>query len=68
MKITCSIFLDLAKAFNSLNHDILLKKLEKYGIRGLPLSLIRSYLTNRKQFTIVNNTTSDINKLSRGVP
>ena len=66
-KITCFIFLDSAKAFDSLNHDTLLKKLEKYGIRGLPLSLIRSYLTNRKQFTIVNNTTSDMNKLSCGV-
>ena len=52
--ITCSIFLDLRTAYDTINHTILIKKLEKYGIRGLPLQLLASYLTDRQQYTIVN--------------
>ena len=52
--IACSIFLDLRKAYDTINHTILIKKLEKYGIRGLPLQLLASYLTDRQQYTIVN--------------
>ena len=49
--ITCSIFLDLAKAYDTIGHRILIAKLEKYGIRGVPLQLIESCLTNRQQYT-----------------
>ena len=42
-------FLDLAKAFDTVNHKILIGKLEKYGIRGKTLELMNSYLSNRKQ-------------------
>ena len=53
--ITCSIFLDLRKAYDTINHTILINKLEKYGIKGLPLQLLASYLTDRQQYTIVSN-------------
>ena len=52
--ISCSIFSDLRKACDTINHIILIKKLEKYGIRGLPLQLLSSYLTDQQQYTIVN--------------
>ena len=67
-QVTCAMFLDLSKAFDCLNHNILLKKLEKYGIRGLPLKLFQSYLSNRQQFTIVNGVPSDMMKITCGVP
>ena len=52
--ITCSILLDLRKAYDAINHTILIKKLEKYEIRGLPLQLPASYPTDQQQYTIVN--------------
>ena len=46
---TCLILLDLSKAFDTVNNQILLNKLEKHGVRGNSLTLINDYLTNRKQ-------------------
>ena len=66
--ITCGIFLDLAKAFNTVNHDILLTKLEKYGVRGGPLNLIKSYLSSRMQVTKIGNFISDKLLIDTGVP
>ena len=63
-KITGSIFLDLAKAFDCVNHDILLKKTEKYGVRGLPLKLFQSSFQNRQQFISVNNVSSHMGTIS----
>ena len=67
-KYTGLIFIDLKKAFDTVNHDILLKQLEKYGIRGLELDWFTSYLQERKQFCKVNSTSSRINNISSGVP
>ena len=66
--IKCSIFLDLRKAYDTINHTILIKKLEKYGIRGLPLQLLASYLTDRQQYTIVNQYKSKSRDAICGIP
>src|SRR3984893_6694676 len=65
---TIGIFIDLSKAFDTINHDILIKKLEMYGIRGIPNLLLRSYLENRKQYVNYNNVTSTLKPISCGVP
>ena len=67
-KITCTIFLNLAKAFDTVDHFILINKLRQYGIRGSPLKLLRSYLSNRKQFTVGNNVHSSFCNVTSGIP
>ena len=67
-KIPLNIYLDLSKAFDTLDHAILLDKLFHYGIRGNPLKLISSYLENRQQFVEFRNTKSNILQISTGVP
>lgn len=64
---TSLIFLDLTKAFDSVNHDILLHKLDHYGIRGQALDLIRSFL-NRKQYVAINGKKSKLLSNRYGVP
>ena len=65
---TCGIFLDLRKAFDSVNHDILIKKLEHYGIRGVAGEWFNSYLSERMQFVYVGSIQSDPLHVSCGVP
>ena len=61
-------FIDLSKAFDTVNHGILFKKLSKYGIRGANLDWCCNYLTERKQQTLANNCMSDELPVSCGVP
>ena len=60
--------MDLAKAFDTVNHDILLYKLNQYGIRGLAFDLIKSYLQHRKQIVQVESHLSSISGINIGVP
>lgn len=62
------IYLDVAKAFDSVDHNILLHKLNVYGIRGVMYDWFKDYLTNRKQFTVVNGVYSDHECITCGVP
>ena len=55
---TFGVFLDFAKAFDTVNHMVLLAKLEKYGVRGIPLQWFTSYLTNRQQYVSLGNVQS----------
>ena len=66
--LTCGIYLDLTKAFDTVNHEILMGKLEHYGIRGKAFDLLKSYLDNREQFTKLDNFKSKVNSISCGVP
>ena len=66
---TCCLFLDLTKAFDSVNHDVLLHKMENfYGFRGLALKLMRSYLSNRRQSTKMKMCKSELLNIEYGVP
>ena len=63
------VLLDFSAAFDLIDHDILLNRLEKrFGLCGIPLSWIMSYLTHRKQFVSVGNNTSNEESINRGVP
>ena len=62
------LFVDFSRAFDMVNHEILLFKLERYGIRGLTSQLFRSYLTNRQQYVVVNGTKSKRIVVNQGVP
>ena len=62
------IFLDLTKAFDTINHKILIEKLEHYGIRGLAQHWFENYLTNRKQIAKYNEVRSKEMTLRTGVP
>ena len=67
-KTVYGIFVDLQKAFDTVNHEILIEKLQHYGIRGKTNDWFKSYLTNRKQFVSINGYDSDVRLLRHGVP
>jgi Reverse transcriptase (RNA-dependent DNA polymerase) len=63
-----AVYLDLAKAFDTVDHNILLLKLETIGIRGTPLELFKNYLMHRKQIVKIGSTLSKENTIKFGVP
>ncbi len=65
---SCTVFLDLAKAFDSVDHTILLKKLSRYGIKDNCYKLFESYLHERYQFVEINGIKSSLRKIDFGVP
>jgi hypothetical protein len=67
-KISLALFIDMSKAFDTIDHNILIYKLQKYGITGTALNLIKNYLTNRQQRVKINETISDTQKITHGVP
>ena len=67
-KVTGAIFLDLKKAFDTVNHSLLLNKLKKFGIRDIELNWFKSYLNNRMQSVKVGSTLSDLKPINIGIP
>ena len=65
---TVGVFLDLSKAFNTLDHQILFTKLEHYGIRDVALQWIKSYFSCRWQVVQINQTRSSTQTIKCGVP
>ena len=65
---TIAVFIDAMKAFDTVNHQILIKKLVKIGIRGNLLDWLKNDLSNRKQCTIANNIISSYRNITYGVP
>ena len=64
----CGIFIDLQKALDTVNNEILLSKLEHYGARGCVLEWFRSYLSDRMQYVSVNGSNSNLLSVACGVP
>ena len=67
-KYGCGVFIDLRKAFDTVNQGILLQKLEHYGIRDSAYSWFKSYLTNRRQYVHLNGINSETKNVTCGVP
>ena len=65
---TAGVFIDLSKAFDSLDHNILIQKMNNYGIRGTPLKWFCSYLSDRYHYVQIENKKSKVLKVVRGVP
>ena len=65
---TCGVFIDLEKAFDTVNHDIILSKLYHYGVRGVANKWFSSYLSNRYQKVSLNGVSSSRLPVTCGVP
>ena len=64
----CGVFLDLQKPFDTVNHDILISKLNHYDIRGVAFDWFKSYLSDRTQYKTINNERSEIQTIKYSVP
>ena len=67
-QVPLAIFLDLSKAFDTLDHNILLHKLSFLGIKDMYLHLLRNYLSDRKQYVEINQIKSNLLPITTGVP
>ena len=67
-KISTNFYIDLSKAFDSLQHDILLEKLAHYGLINKAIALLKNYLSNRKQYVQLSDVRSSVRPISVGVP
>ena len=67
-KISIGVFIDLKKAFDTVNHTLLIDKLEYYGIRGIAQEWLKSYLKDRKQFVQIDECASTLLNVTCGVP
>ena len=63
-----NLHVDLSKAFDCLNHDILLSKLRLYGLSDDALSLLKNYITSRDQYVQLGNIKSECHDISCGIP
>ena len=66
--ISIGVFIDFSKAFDTINHEILLHKLMAYGIKGIAYQLFESYLENRRQAVKIGNSCSSVARVNLGVP
>ena len=67
-RFTATVFIDLKKAFDTVDHDILPQKFENYGVIGLEHTSFSSYLKNRRQLCRVNGIVSNMEEIKCGVP
>ena len=66
--LTGAVFTDLSKAFDSVDHEILISKLESYGLKDIELDWFRNYLTDQKQLVSFGKEISDPSLITSGVP
>jgi len=67
-KVIGVIFIDFKKAFDCVPHSVLMRKLQAIGVCGEAFDIVKSYLEERKQFTVVNNQNSPLEQVTTGVP
>jgi hypothetical protein len=67
-EFAAGIFLDFSKAFDTVNHQILLDKLDCYGVRGMANKWVKNYLSNRSQYSTIDGCKSNEEKVICGVP